>query len=250
MGNLYWHDSRKEQPKNRKKVIAWNPKTDHSEVLDNCIAVNDGFMWMLWDDLMAITMAGCGSQCSPRTAFQEWLSGHCPYIAAHMKPLSDEELDKLTLQYGEQAIRDCCEDIENRKDLRKRYTNLYRTVLNWLKRNPPKRSEQHPGQTGVRHTVRQPNQQEIAALERLKQMLAGKAPAKPDMFNEFLKLVSGIVIHHIDLVRNRIYLCVNTAGRQERITEDMIDYYDSWQDFRTIVGQCFRIEYVVFDFSI
>lgn len=31
-------------------------------------------------------------------------------------------------------IADTCLQIENRKDLRKKYINLYMTLLNWLKR--------------------------------------------------------------------------------------------------------------------
>ena len=181
-------------------------------------------------------------------SFGSWLASHCPYIAAHMKPLTDEEKEKLIEQYGEQAIRDCCEDIENRKDLRKRYTSLYRTVLNWLKRNPPKPAEPQKPTPDAQSHIRQPNQEEQAALKQLKRRLAEKHPANPDRFGEFKTLMSGLTIHHIDTKLNKLCLCVVVNGKQERITEYMIDYYDSWQDFLSAVGQCFRLENIIFEF--
>lgn len=67
-------------------------------------------------------------------AFDEWLAVACPYIYQHYTKPTDGELAKLFGTYGEQAVRDMCQQIENRVDLRRRYSNLYRTVLNWLKR--------------------------------------------------------------------------------------------------------------------
>ena len=75
--------------------------------------------------------------------FSAWLSSECPYIAAHLKPLTDVELDKLKKQFSTKDIMRVCHEIENRKDLRKRYTNLYRTLLNWLNRNENNRTT-HP----------------------------------------------------------------------------------------------------------
>lgn len=72
------------------------------------------------------------------TKFDAWLDEHCPYIAKHYTRPSDAELQKLIEQYGAQQVADVCEQIENRADLRKKYTNLYRTLLNWLKRETEK----------------------------------------------------------------------------------------------------------------
>ncbi len=66
--------------------------------------------------------------------FDEWLKNHCPYIFEHLQPLTDKELQKLKDNYTAQEVADMCTQIENRKDLRKNYTSLYRTLLNWLKR--------------------------------------------------------------------------------------------------------------------
>ena len=75
--------------------------------------------------------------------FSAWLSSECPYIAAHLKPLTEEELAKLKQRFSTKDITRVCHEIENRKDLRKRYTNLYRTLLNWLQRNENNRTT-HP----------------------------------------------------------------------------------------------------------
>lgn len=66
-------------------------------------------------------------------SFHDWLSKECPYIFSHYKHLSDTEFDKLKLAYSSEAIAETCLNIENRLDLRKKYSNLYRTLLNWLK---------------------------------------------------------------------------------------------------------------------
>ena len=76
--------------------------------------------------------------------FSAWLSQECPYIAAHLKPLTDAELDKLKQQFGTEAIMEVCCEIENRKDHRKNYTNLYRTLLNWLKKRNENNRTTHP----------------------------------------------------------------------------------------------------------
>lgn len=66
--------------------------------------------------------------------FEVWLSEHCPYIRKHYKMMTEVELEKLKQQYGAELIAETCSDIENRIDLRKRYSHLYRTLLNWLKK--------------------------------------------------------------------------------------------------------------------
>ena len=77
------------------------------------------------------------SECITHTheeGFASWLGDNCPYIAKHMTLPTANELEKLTSAYGMELVQEMCQQIENRTDLRKRYTNLYRTLLNWLKR--------------------------------------------------------------------------------------------------------------------
>lgn len=66
--------------------------------------------------------------------FLQWLADNCPYIAGHYKLPSAELLDKLIAKYGAEQVAEQCLNIENRTDLRKRYTNLYQTLNNWCKR--------------------------------------------------------------------------------------------------------------------
>lgn len=58
--------------------------------------------------------------------------------------MTEAELGKLKQQYGAELIAETCSDIENRIDLRKRYTNLYRTLLNWLKKRNENNRTTHP----------------------------------------------------------------------------------------------------------
>lgn len=75
------------------------------------------------------------SSCSPELEkFNLWMTKNAPYCATHMKQLTEDELKKLKKEYEPKQISYIIEQIENRKDLRKRYTNLYRTVLNWAKK--------------------------------------------------------------------------------------------------------------------
>lgn len=69
--------------------------------------------------------------------FLQWLYTNAPYCADAKnfpQQITETEFSKLKEKYTGKQIADVIEQIENRKDLRKRYTNLYRTVLNWAKR--------------------------------------------------------------------------------------------------------------------
>lgn len=69
--------------------------------------------------------------------FNEWLGRKAPYcsnIKNFPTQITEDEFLKLKSRYSGKEIADTIEQIENRKDLRKRYTNLYRTVLNWAKK--------------------------------------------------------------------------------------------------------------------
>lgn len=65
--------------------------------------------------------------------FQMWVSGSAPYCAKNLKPISERDFFKLKEQYTARQIAEVILDIENRKDLRKKYVDLYRTALTWLK---------------------------------------------------------------------------------------------------------------------
>ena len=67
--------------------------------------------------------------------FDGWIKANAPYVYANLEPLTEKEFDSLRDKYNSKQIADTIEQIENRKDLRKKYKNLYRTLLNWLKTN-------------------------------------------------------------------------------------------------------------------
>lgn len=69
--------------------------------------------------------------------FNAWLKEHAPFCSDPKNfpsQITEAEFQKLKGSYSAKQIAEIIEQIENRKDLRKRYTNLYRTVLNWAKR--------------------------------------------------------------------------------------------------------------------
>lgn len=69
--------------------------------------------------------------------FNDWLKRKAPFCSNpknFSSQITEAEFLKLKEKYSGKQIADIIEQIENRKDLRKRYTNLYRTVLNWAKK--------------------------------------------------------------------------------------------------------------------
>ena len=68
--------------------------------------------------------------------FNSWIADNAPYCAnpKNMKQITQAEFLRLKQKYKSEQISHIIEQIENRKDLRKRYSNLYRTALNWLKK--------------------------------------------------------------------------------------------------------------------
>lgn len=69
--------------------------------------------------------------------FNEWIKLNAPYCSNtknFTKQISESEFIKLKEKYSGKQVANIIEQIENRKDLRKKYTNLYRTVLNWAKK--------------------------------------------------------------------------------------------------------------------
>lgn len=75
------------------------------------------------------------NRCERLQSLDKWKEVHTPYIYANIRPLTQKEFDCLVKKYTSAQICDTLKQIENRKDLRKRYTDPYRTLLNWLKTN-------------------------------------------------------------------------------------------------------------------
>ena len=72
------------------------------------------------------------------TKYVEWLRTNAPYIFSHYSNLvKEEQLTKLMEDYSLSVILQTIAQIENRSDLRKKYTNLYMTLKNWLRKEAP-----------------------------------------------------------------------------------------------------------------
>lgn len=69
--------------------------------------------------------------------FRIWMNTNCPYCNnprnMPSSTITQAEFLKLKSEYSGRDIAETILEIENRKDLRKKYANLYRTTLNWLK---------------------------------------------------------------------------------------------------------------------
>lgn len=76
---------------------------------------------------------GYTERCERLLKLDDWIKTRAPFIYNNYIPLTQKEFNAL---YPRWNINDICaviSDIENRKDLRKKYVSLYRTCLNWLK---------------------------------------------------------------------------------------------------------------------
>lgn len=80
----------------------------------------------------------CAAPCSngethshPYRVFIEWLKTEAPYCYGNMKLPDENELQLLRSKFDTSQLESIIGQIENRKDLRQRYTNLFRTILNW-----------------------------------------------------------------------------------------------------------------------
>lgn len=67
---------------------------------------------------------------------RKWFEqGNAPYIFKNFEHLvTSEELSRLKEKYSGSLISETILAIENRADLRKKYKNLYRTLLTWLRK--------------------------------------------------------------------------------------------------------------------
>ena len=70
--------------------------------------------------------------------FKDWIKQKAPYCANPKNfpasQITEAEFLKLKKLFTGQQIAEVIEQLENRKDLRRKYVNLYRTVLNWAKK--------------------------------------------------------------------------------------------------------------------
>lgn len=73
-------------------------------------------------------------RCDNLLKLDAWKKTNTPYLYANMRPLTQREFECILQKYNSRQICDTLLQIENRKDLRKRYVDPYRTLINWLKK--------------------------------------------------------------------------------------------------------------------
>ena len=94
---------------------------------------------------------------------------------------------------------------------------------------------------GLPGGYRRPTQDELARLDGLKTALAEKTPRKPYRFGEYKGfVVRNLCVPYVHEESGVMTLCLDDKGKMERITDYMIDYYDSYADFVGIVGRFFN----------
>ena len=129
----------KQEPNNNQTITKGKP--NHNQTITN-IEPNDNVNDNVNDIKKESTNVdkketSVSSHSSDYLKFNEWMQRKAPYCSNSKNfpsQITESELLKLKEKYSGQEIADIIEQIENRKDLRKRYTNLYRTVLNWAKK--------------------------------------------------------------------------------------------------------------------
>lgn len=71
---------------------------------------------------------------TPYGNFLKWLADNTPYCYKNLTLPTEAQFTRLKDRYGSKKVVEVARQIENRKDLRKKYANLYLTLNNWLKR--------------------------------------------------------------------------------------------------------------------
>lgn len=67
--------------------------------------------------------------------FLDWIETDAPYVARNIQPPTETEFEKLKAAFGSNSMMRNILNLENRKDLRKKYASLYRTLINWCQRD-------------------------------------------------------------------------------------------------------------------
>lgn len=68
-------------------------------------------------------------------SLQKFILDRCPNVSKLTGQLTFEEAEKLMSQFPKKSIADKLAAMENKADLKKKYTSVYLTLLNWLKKD-------------------------------------------------------------------------------------------------------------------
>lgn len=84
-------------------------------------------------------LAAAADPVSRYGRFMRWAAQTIPDCYATMAMPTENQLATLMSTYGDSAVIDIFETIENRQDIRGKYKSLYLTAKNWLKRDEQKK---------------------------------------------------------------------------------------------------------------
>lgn len=84
-------------------------------------------------------LAAAADPVSRYGRFMKWAVQTIPDCYATMAMPTENQLTTLMSTYGDSAVIDIFETIENRQDIRGKYKSLYLTAKNWLKRDEQKK---------------------------------------------------------------------------------------------------------------
>jgi hypothetical protein len=66
--------------------------------------------------------------------FNSWLKKECPNVSKLKTQMTEEQMNFLIAKYTKERFFDILLQMENKKDLNNKYTSVYLTANNWLKR--------------------------------------------------------------------------------------------------------------------
>ena len=78
-------------------------------------------------------IAAAADPASRYGKFLLWMRQDTPYCYKNLTLPTEKQFEKLLNDYGGESVKDIVEEIENRKDKRKNYSNLNLTIRNWMK---------------------------------------------------------------------------------------------------------------------
>ena len=65
--------------------------------------------------------------------FLKWMEAEAPYCYSRLTLPTEKQFNKLLDDYGNKDVIDIIQEIENRKDKRKNYSNLNLTIRSWMR---------------------------------------------------------------------------------------------------------------------
>lgn len=84
-------------------------------------------------------IAAAADPASRYGKFLLWMRQDTPYCYRNLTLPTEKQFEKLLNDYGGESVKEIVEEIENRKDKRKNYSNLNLTIRNWMKYRESKR---------------------------------------------------------------------------------------------------------------